>query len=304
MIDRFQGERGKKVLLSALITQKIVAGSEACAFEIIERGELLEYKPGEAIIIQGDENNDVYLIITGVCTVDVNGRIANRRRAGDHVGEMAAIQPTQVRAASIFAEETVIAIRLSEDVFNTLGERYPIIYKEIAKELAKRLLDRNKTIGLYRESIRIFIICSVEALPIARAIETAFEHDNIFVELWNEGCFKVSNYTLQDLEAAVDRSDFAIAIAHADDSLAYRKATWPVPRDNVIFELGLFMGRLGRSRAILMEPRDLDVKLPSDLAGITTISYRFSEGSDTQSIIGPACNKLRNYINELGPHNG
>jgi predicted nucleotide-binding protein len=53
------------------------------------------------------------------------------------------------------------------------------------------------------------------------------------------------------------------------------------------------MGRLGKQRAILMEPRDEDVKLPSDLAGITTIPYRYQKGFDAAAIMGPACNTLR-----------
>ncbi len=72
----------------------------------------------------------------------------------------------------------------------------------------------------------------------------------------------------------------------------------------MIFELGFFMGRLGRTRAILMEPRSEDVKLPSDLIGITTISYKFVDGDGLAAAMGPACNRLRNHINRLGPHNG
>ena len=79
---------------------------------------------------------------------------------------------------------------------------------------------------------------------------------------------------------------------------------WPAPRDNVIFELGLFMGRLGRARAILMEPRAAKLKLPSDLAGLTTIPYRFEAGRDAAPLIAPACNELRDHIARLGPNNG
>jgi predicted nucleotide-binding protein len=103
------------------------------------------------------------------------------------------------------------------------------------------------------------------------------------------------------LESAVDDSDFAIAIAHADDQTTWRDQKWPVPRDNVIFELGLFMGRLGRQRAILMEPRGDGVKLPSDLTGITTIPYRFEKGKDEEARIAPACSALRKHILGLGP---
>jgi predicted nucleotide-binding protein len=64
------------------------------------------------------------------------------------------------------------------------------------------------------------------------------------------------------------------------------------------------MGRLGRHRAILMEPREEKVKLPSDLAGITTITYRYEKGRDAAALLAPACNALRKHINELGPNNG
>jgi CRP/FNR family cyclic AMP-dependent transcriptional regulator len=101
----------------------------------------------------------------------------------------------------------------------------------------------------------------------------------------------------------VDNSDFAVAVAHADDNTKSKGKKWPAPRDNVIFELGLFMGRLGKARAILMEPRDVGVKLPSDLAGVTTIPYRYAKGPDTAALMGPACNSLREHIMRLGPNN-
>jgi predicted nucleotide-binding protein len=61
------------------------------------------------------------------------------------------------------------------------------------------------------------------------------------------------------------------------------------------------MGRLGSSRAILLEPRNNKVRLPSDVAGVTTITYRYEKGSsDVAAHLAPACNQLRDYINELG----
>ncbi|HEY1863265.1 MAG TPA: TIR domain-containing protein [Roseiarcus sp.] len=108
----------------------------------------------------------------------------------------------------------------------------------------------------------------------------------------------------RNLGGAIDDSDFAIAIAHADDSPTNRGKAWPRPRDNIIFELGLFMGRLGRSRAILMEPRAEKVRLPSDFAGVTTITYGFEKGADVATYLAPACNQLREHISTLGPNNG
>jgi CRP/FNR family cyclic AMP-dependent transcriptional regulator len=123
------------------------------------------------------------------------------------------------------------------------------------------------------------------------------------VVVWTDGVFRITHYTLENIEREIDNSDFAIAIAHSDDLLDSRGKAWPAPRDNVIFELGLFMGRLGRARAILMEPREKEVKLPSDLSGITTISYHYEKGADAAALIAPACNLLRDHINSLGPNN-
>jgi CRP/FNR family transcriptional regulator, cyclic AMP receptor protein len=212
--------------------------------------------------------------------------------------------PHKKRSASVIAVDDAIVARLSEEIFTEIAERHPQIYRFIARELARRLLQRNAQINSFRKQIRIFVISSAEALPIARAIQNAFGHDPFTTVIWSDGVFRVTNYTLQDLEAQIDDSDFAIAVAHSDDLTESRGKDWPSPRDNVIFELGLFMGRLGRARAILMEPRAEKVKLPSDLAGVTTIPYRFTKGEDIAATLGPACNSLRDHINHLRPNNG
>lgn len=305
MINRFTGDAGRPFLLEELARQKLLVGPPELAAGAADAGELVEFAADSVIIEQGDDtDNDVFLIIAGVCAVVVNGRRIAMRSAGDSVGEMAAINPAQARSASVIATEKVLALKLTQPALADLAVRFSQVYHSIARELARRLLQRNATIGVYREKVRLFIISSVEALPIARIIENAFEHDSFSVHLWTAGCFKVASYTIDDLEAAVDNSDFAVAIAHADDFVESRDEMWPAPRDNVIFELGLFMGRLGKARAILMEPRGKDVKLPSDLTGITTIPYRFEKGGENAALMGPACNRLREHIEALGPANG
>jgi len=304
LIDRFTGDANRRRLLEELGRHELVDGNADLAQAIADHAALRTLEPGEVLIEQGANDDDIYLILAGLCDVVVNGRPIAVRGPRKNVGEMAAIQPTQPRAATVVAREQTVVAKLSEADFAVLGARYPQIYRSIARELARRLFERNATIGAYREGIRVFIISSVEGLPVARAIQSAFEHDPFDVEIWTDGCFKATNYTIESLEAKIEQSDFAIAIAHADDVATSRDQTWPVPRDNVIFELGLFMGRLGRKRAILMEPREEKVRLPSDLAGITTIPYRFEAGPKAAALIGPACNKLRDHIQELGAHNG
>ncbi|MBY3514205.1 cyclic nucleotide-binding domain-containing protein [Rhizobium leguminosarum] len=304
MIERFQGDAGRELRLEALTAQSIVARDAALAEELADLVELRELDVGQILIEQNGEDDDIFFIISGSFGIHINGRRIGGRGRGDHVGEMAAVEPTQRRSATVVAEESSLVARLTAQQFSKLAKNYPDMYRQIARSLSRRLLERNKHVGVYREKIRVFIISSAESLPVARLVRNAFEHDPFLTTIWTDGVFRVANYTLQNLEAEVDESDFAVAIAHADDLTESRGKDWPSPRDNVVFELGLFMGKLGRQRAILMEPREEKVKLPSDLSGVTTIPYRFESGRDAASLIAPACDKLRQHIVDLGPFNG
>jgi CRP/FNR family cyclic AMP-dependent transcriptional regulator len=302
MLHRFQGDGGKRIRTEALLAQKLVAGNTQLAAELSEKVQLFELDKGAELIQQGGGDNDVYFILAGAFNIVVNGRVMAMRTVHDSLGEMAAIEPTQTRSATVIAKERSVVAMVTEADFADLGTRYAEMYRCLARELAKRLIQRNAHVAGPRDRVRVFLICSVEALPIARIIESAFANEKFLPVLWTEGVFKVANYTLQSLEDQLDISDFAIAIAHSDDVTESRGNNWPSPRDNVIFELGLFMGRLGRRRAILMEPREAGIKLPSDLAGVTTISYRFEAGRDAQALMSPACNELREHIYRLGPN--
>jgi predicted nucleotide-binding protein len=304
MKERFEGDAGRRLRVEALTAQKMILGNDAIAQELADRCTVEEFPKAGELVQQDSDTNDIYFILAGTVQIIVNGRAIGTRASGEHVGEMAAIQPAQKRSATVVAATPTVVAKISEPDFADIAGRYPQLYRAIAQELARRLLERNKLVHLHREKVKVFIISSVESLPVARAVQSAFEHDPFVCTVWTDGVFRIANYTVEALEAAIDDSDFAVAIAHADDMTAVRGQDWPTPRDNVVFELGLFMGRLGRSRAILMEPRDEKVKLPSDLTGITTIPYRFEQGADMAALLAPACNKLRDHIKMMGANNG
>jgi len=300
MIERFEGD-GKSRLKEVLLTQKLVAGQEKLADELANALVLSEVKPGVSIIDEGAFDDDIYFIIAGAFDIVVRGRVVARRRVGDHVGEMAAIEPTQARSATVVAAETSVIGKLPRSTFVEFGQRYPELWRGIAKELSRRLIQRNELLTRVRQRPRIFIMSSVEALPVARGIQLGLEHDPYTVEVWTDGVFRASAYPLEDLERELNESDFAIAVASADDLVETRGTTWPAPRDNVTFELGFFMGHLGRRRTILLEPREEGVKLPSDLAGMTTVPYVWERGRDQGARMAPTITKLREFFQDLGP---
>ena len=77
---------------------------------------------GTSIIEQDASTNDLYLIVAGTFDIVVNGRIIARRFTGDHVGEMAAVQPTQRRSASVTAAEDAVIVKLTESQLSELAQ--------------------------------------------------------------------------------------------------------------------------------------------------------------------------------------
>lgn len=301
MIDRFTGANGRASLIEVLQEQRLILGREDLATRFAEVGELVELDAACQFITQGDRDSEVYFIITGAVEVRVHDRLIATRGPQDHVGEMSALVPTATRSATVVATEPTLALKVAAVDFKAAADNHPSVWRHVTKQLVERLTQRNQHVLPSHEAALVFIICSTEALPVAREIQNQFAHDKFFVKIWTEGTFRASQYPLDSLEDQLDESDFAIAIVTPDDLIESRGEEQGAPRDNVIFELGMFVGRLGRVRSFLVEPRGDEVRLPSDLKGITTIGYSARKGQDLASRLGPACNQMREIFNELGP---
>jgi predicted nucleotide-binding protein len=142
---------------------------------------------------------------------------------------------------------------------------------------------------------RVFIGSSSEGLSIAAKVQELLTADVTSV-VWNQGTvFGLGSSTLESLEKAVLDYDFAIFVFTPDDELHTRGLSKPVARDNVVFELGLFTGKLGRKKSFVLNPGKGAVELPSDLLGITTASYDVGE-SDLAESLAPPCTRILDAI--------
>ncbi|MER8476072.1 nucleotide-binding protein [Mesorhizobium sp. M1163] len=118
--------------------------------------------------------------------------------------------------------------------------------------------------------------------------------------LWDHGTFAVSEYPISSLEDAIERADFTIAVAKADDILVLRGESSKVARDNVHFEYGISVGRLGRERSFLLVEADANIRLPSDLAGLTTLRYQGGDQDKMERSVAKACDQARQRIEFIG----
>ena len=121
---------------------------------------------------------------------------------------------------------------------------------------------------------RIFIGSSKEGLNVAEYIKNFFSADYDCI-MWNEDIFKENENFLETLTKSASLFDFGFMVFAADDVSVVRHKKFETPRDNVLFEYGLFLGRLGTDRAFIIQ--DAAAKLPSDLLGITISSYNSIE---------------------------
>lgn len=113
----------------------------------------------------------------------------------------------------------------------------------------------------------LFIGSSSEGLAIARELQAEVDQQ-CQPTVWSQNVFVPGGTTLGDLLAASQNFDFAALILTPDDSVISRGEQAMAARDNVIFELGLFLGALGPRRVFIIHPRGEDLRLPSDLAGV------------------------------------
>jgi hypothetical protein len=124
------------------------------------------------------------------------------------------------------------------------------------------------------ERLRVFVASSSEQLSVAGQVSAVLARDaRLAVEPWNEGVFDFSKSFIESLERQLDVSDFAVVILTADDPATVREEAVNLPRDNVIFELGLFIGRLGRERCFFFVDGDADTRIASDLEGVKPVHF-------------------------------
>jgi hypothetical protein len=102
LLAQFQGPEGKPRLAEALRLQRLVCDQDL-ALELARHVKLEQVPSGGKLIKQGSSGSDLFLILIGEFLVLVNGELIERRVAGEYVGEMAVVDPSAPRSASVIA---------------------------------------------------------------------------------------------------------------------------------------------------------------------------------------------------------
>ena len=142
---------------------------------------------------------------------------------------------------------------------------------------------------------RIFLGSSGQQAKLLEAITLGLE-DVADVEPWTT-TFNPGRSTLDRLVELSQEVDFAAFVFARDDwtTTDVSESGEASPRDNVVFEAGLFGGALGIRRTFILHANGS--KLPTDLLGLTSVRYDPETGAEE---IGAINEKLRKAIEAEG----
>src|SRR6187200_1408074 len=147
---------------------------------------------------------------------------------------------------------------------------------------------------------RIFLGSSKQQEKLLQSLTRGIE-DIAHVDPWMTS-FNPGTTTLGRLVELAHEVDFAAFVFARDDWTAANASTAPPaeagqasPRDNVVFEAGLFGGVLGMRRTFILHASG--AKLPSDLFGLTCVRYA---DASTPSEVRVINEKLRKAIESVG----
>ncbi|HXC68846.1 MAG TPA: nucleotide-binding protein [Pyrinomonadaceae bacterium] len=143
---------------------------------------------------------------------------------------------------------------------------------------------------------KVFVASSGEAVRLAQAIEQNLKIAE--VRLWStpDVLYPGSNL-IDELNRILKHSDFGVFIFSGDDEVKIKGQRQQAVRDNVILELGMFMGHLGKERSFIVQPRGINLRLPTDLLGILTLNYDKDRAKEEPaSALRSACTQIEDAI--------
>ncbi len=139
---------------------------------------------------------------------------------------------------------------------------------------------------------KIFIGSSTSGVPVAEKVKTNLSViGDCFI--WNEpNIWEPNRSTFENLLRMVSYFDFGVFVATADDLTLTNDKIVIEPRDNLILEMALFCGAMGRDKSFLLV--EDGIKLPTDFSGIYMPRFKKLEDNTIKS----ACDEYSSKIEE------
>lgn len=304
-MKKFLGRAGRPALIATLGKQRVLEGvpNEFLA-KLASVVTVKQLRKDQRIIQQDKQGKELFFVLCGDgLQIFINNRPHVIRECGELVGEMAMLVKNGKTSACVRAVGPTVVACIDYQGFTKLARQYHGVWHGIARLLAERLQQRNRHIRPRKAIPRVFVGSSNErkdAAEIARETLKARLGKGVEVVLWSDkGVFKPGSTTMVDLVEATHGFDFGLFIFAPDDKLTLRKFDYHAVRDNVVLELGLFMGAFSDpTRALILRPTTKNARAPSDLLGMTVLQY---DPREKKTSIDAAMSEFATVISKSGP---
>lgn len=217
-------------------------------------------------------------MVAGKIEITIGGNRVSERGKHEHVGEMAMIMK-EPRTASASTAQDSILIRIPEKTMAAAYKKFPEMWAPVAKTLCARLHERKKFFRIKNKHPIVFIGSSGARRFVAEKLKELLEPCiKGEVRVWtDDAIFAPSANTLESLIDQSKKCDFGIFIFGADDEVNSKGKKFEAPRDNVVFEGGMFTGTCGICRTFFVCEDHKLLKMPSDLSGVTYLNFELKE---------------------------
>ena len=146
------------------------------------------------------------------------------------------------------------------------------------------------------------VFSSGKSHRIAEAVKENLEHRGFTADTWKENFFDDNNTApLNTFLKKLLCFDFAVLVLGDDDLRVDPQSgsTTAIPRDNVVFELGATMARMGTQKTFLITPAAPRVTLPTYFKGLDPLTYELRTDGNHVAGTGTACTHIRDRMARL-----
>jgi CRP/FNR family transcriptional regulator len=135
--------RHRAALQQALAAVPLFSACSKRDLQILARHmQVVEVQAGTVVMREGDHGDAFYVVLDGRAVVESRGRAVGKLVAGDHVGELALLDPAP-RNATVTAVDDMTVSVIDARTFAAIVRDVPAMTAKLLAALARRLRQRD-----------------------------------------------------------------------------------------------------------------------------------------------------------------
>lgn len=139
----FTGDGAADLVRKTLRENRAIRADTTIVDSLMDHGEVVFFRKGDCLIHEGDQDNDVYFLLSGEVDIVFKRQLGSKRVAPNQVGEMAAIELGSKRSASVYAlTDEVAALKVPGQEFNRIWTDNPEFQQNLQIEMTARHRER------------------------------------------------------------------------------------------------------------------------------------------------------------------